>query len=64
MAHLRELMDTDIDAAWETLAPVGWGFFTYPASVPVVFWLEIGVRKRACGQTVAQTPAGQSTQDR
>ena len=56
MAHLRELMETDIDAAWKTLAPVGGGFclpFTYSASMSVVFWMGIGVRKRACGQTVA-----------
>ena len=44
MAHLRELIDTDIDASLETLAPVCYGFCfpsAYPASMPVVFWLGI-----------------------
>ena len=34
MAHLRELMVTDIGAAWRFCLP-----FTNPASVPVGFWL-------------------------
>ena len=49
MAHLRELMETDIDAAWKLWHLLVWG---------------LGFRKGACALTLAQASAGQSTQDR
>ena len=48
MAHLRELMVTDIDAAWKLrhlLAGSSCLPFAYSAPMSVVFWMEVGFPK-------------------